>query len=44
MGDDYELGAVCIAPKKLDEAGDVRVVERRLDLVEEIEGARLRQE
>ena len=42
--DHDELRAVGVAAQQLHEAGDVRVVERRLDLVEEVEGARLREE
>ena len=42
--DHDELGAVGVATQQLHEAGDVRVVERGLDLVEEVEGARLREE
>ena len=38
--DDHELGSVGIAAHELQEAVDVRVVERRLDLVEDVEGAR----
>ena len=38
--DHDELRAVGVAPKQLDEAADVRVVERGLDLVEEVERAR----
>ena len=40
VGDDDELRAIGVAAQELDEAGDVRVVERGLDLVEEVEGAR----
>ena len=39
MGDDDELGAVGEAPDQLQEAVDVGVVERGLDLVEDVEGA-----
>ena len=42
--DDDELRAIRVAAEELDEAGDVRVVERGLDLVEEVEGARPREE
>src|SRR6185437_16635257 len=42
--DHDELGAVRVAAQQLDEAADVRVVERRLDLVQEVEGARPREE
>ena len=42
--DDDELRAIGVAAQELDEAGDVRVVERGLDLVEEVEGARPREE
>ena len=42
--DDDELRAVGEAPQQLDEAADVRVVERGLDLVEEVERARPREE
>ena len=38
--DDDELGTVGVAAQELDEARDVRVVERGLDLVEEVEGTR----
>ena len=44
MRDDDELGLVGVAAEQLDEAADVGVVERGLDLVEEVERARLRQE
>ena len=44
MGDDDELRPVRVATQQIDEATDVRVVERRLDLVEEIDGARPREE
>ena len=44
VGDHDELGPVGVAPQELDEPRDVRVVERRLDLVEEVERARLREE
>ena len=39
VGDDDELRAVGEAPQQLDEAADVRVVERRFDLVQEVERA-----
>ena len=42
--DHDELRAVGVATKELDEPRDVRVVERRLDLVEEVERARPREE
>src|SRR5689334_7074196 len=42
--DHDELSSVGVAAEQLDEAADVRVVERRLDLVEEIEGTRPREE
>src|SRR5205814_10701753 len=42
--DDDELRAIGVAAQQLDEAADVRVVERRLDLVEQIERARPREE
>ena len=42
--DDDELRAIRVAAQELDEARDVRVVERGLDLVEEVEGARPREE
>ncbi len=42
--DDDELRAVRVAAQQLDEARDVRVVERSLDLVEEVERARPREE
>ena len=41
---DDELRAIRVAAEELDEARDVRVVERCLDLVEEVEGARPREE
>ena len=44
VGDDDELRAVGVAAEELDEARDVRVVERSLDLVEEVERARPREE
>ena len=44
MRDDDELRAVGVAAEELDEAADVRVVERGLDLVEEVERARPREE
>ena len=44
VGDDDELRAVGVAPEQLDEARDVRVVERSLDLVEQVEGAGPREE
>src|SRR5262245_54789626 len=39
--DDDELGAVEHGAQHLDEAADVGIVERRVDLVEQAEGARL---
>src|SRR5919199_762209 len=33
---DYELGPIGVAPHELEEAVDVRVVERGLDLVEDV--------
>jgi hypothetical protein len=42
--DHDELRAVGVAAQQLDEAADVGVVERCLDLVEEIERARPREE
>src|SRR5262249_50588270 len=42
--DHDELRSVGVTPEQLDEASDVRVVERRLDLVEEVERARPREE
>ncbi len=39
VGDDDELGAVGEAADQLQEAVDVGVVERSLDLVEDVEGA-----
>src|SRR5207244_3617434 len=42
--DDDELRAVRIASQELDEARDVRIVERRLHLVEEVERAGLGEE
>src|SRR5262249_40276024 len=44
VGDDDELRPVGEAAQERDEAPDVRVVERRLDLVEQVEGARPREE
>ena len=44
MRDDDELRALGEAAQEPDEAADVRVVERRLDLVEEVERARPREE
>ncbi len=44
VGDDDELGAVGEAADQLQEAVDVGVVEGGLDLVEDVEGARPRQE
>ena len=44
MRHDDELRTVGEAPEELDEAPDVRVVEGRLDLVEQVEGARPREE
>ena len=40
VGDDDELGPVGVAAQELDEAADVGVVQRRLDLIEEVERAR----
>ena len=40
VGHDDELGPVGVAADELEEAVDVHVVERRLDLVEDVEGAR----
>src|SRR5579859_4840554 len=42
--DDHELRAVRVLPQQRDEAPDVRVVECRLDLVQQIERARPREE
>jgi hypothetical protein len=42
--DDDELRTVGVAAEELDEATDVCVVERGLDLVEQVERVRLRQE
>src|SRR4051794_28693867 len=42
--DHDELRAIRVLPQERDEAADVRVVERRLDLVEQIERTRARQE
>src|SRR5204863_4256823 len=42
--DDDELGALRVAAQQAEEAVDVEVVERRLDLVEDVEGTRARQE
>ena len=42
--DDDELRAVGVPAEELDEAADVRVVERGLDLVEQVERARPREE
>ena len=39
VGHDDELGAVAEAANELQEAVDVGVIERRLDLVEDVEGA-----
>src|SRR5580765_6839119 len=39
---DDELRTVGVASQQLDEAADVRVVERGLDLVQQVEGARAR--
>src|SRR5512133_697923 len=44
MRDDDELGPSGVAAKELDEAADVRVVERGLDLVQEVERTRTREE
>ena len=44
MRDDDELCAVGVAAQKLDEAADVVVVERSLDLVQQVERARPREE
>ena len=44
MGDDDELGPVGEPPEELDESADVGVVERGLDLVQEVERARPREE
>src|SRR3954447_8005358 len=44
VGDDHELRAVGEAPDELQEAVDVGVVERRLYLVEDVEGRRPGQE
>ena len=44
VGDDDELRAVGEAAQELDEAADVRVVQRRLDLVEQVERRRPREE
>ena len=44
VSDDDKLRPIGVAPEELDEARDVRVVERGLDLVEEVEGARPREE
>ena len=44
VGDDDELGAVGVAAHELEEAVDVEVVERGLDLVEDVERARAREE
>ena len=43
MRDDDELCAIGVAPEQIDEPRDVRVVERSLDLVEQLERARLRE-
>src|SRR5262249_47080375 len=42
--DDDELRAVRVLPQEADETADVRIVERRLDLVQEVERARPREE
>ena len=44
MGDDDELGAVGEPTHELQEPIDVGVVERGLDLVEDVEGRRAGQE
>src|SRR4051812_4128099 len=44
MRDHDELRAIGVRAEQLREAADVRVVERRLDLVEEVERARPREE
>ena len=44
MRDDDELRAIGVPAQELDEARDVRVVERGLDLVQEVEGTRPREE
>jgi len=44
VGDDDELGALARAADELEEAVDVDVVEGRLHLVEDVEGARPREE
>src|SRR5438309_4197285 len=44
MRDHDELRALAVLPQERDEAADVRVVERRLDLVEQIERTRPREE
>src|SRR5438132_11873115 len=44
MRDHDELRALAVLPQQRDEAADVRVVERRLDLVEQIERTRAREE
>jgi len=44
VGDDDELGGLRVAAEELDEAADVRVVQRGLDLVEEVERAWSREE
>src|SRR5436853_4527862 len=44
VGHDDELGSVAVAAQQLQEAVDVGVVERGLDLVEDVERARAREE
>ena len=44
MGDDDELGLARVRAQQLEEPVDVEVVERRLDLVEDVERARTGEE
>ena len=44
MGDDDELRPLRIRAEQVEETIDVEVIERRLDLVEDVEGARAREE
>src|ERR671934_2146413 len=43
VSDHDELSPLGVAPEQLDEATDVRVVERGLDLVEQVDGTRPRE-
>ena len=44
MRDDDELRTIRVAAEEVDETSDVRIVERGLDLVEQVERARFREE